>query len=291
MAANEAAVSVLRNASGRDMVDAQLAPGVEAVPPEPQETGAERDQGNAVGALLADLAPADEEHRGQCRHTGYGVDDDPSGEVEDTPLLEKPSAPDHMDGRKIDEKQPDRQEHHIRPEPDPVGEGARDQGRGDDREHHLIGDEHQERDIVGGREDRLGRHAAQEGHLEVPDDAPDVAGEAHGIADREPDDRGPAHGHEALDHDRQHVFPADQAAVKEGQARRHEHDQTGRHQHESRVARVEHLKHLLRRFAQALRKTFGIYGRDRSGRQSGKTEVVASKNLTPRPGDTAGPEA
>ena len=51
-AANEAAMSVLRNASDGDRVDLQLAAGVEAVPAEPQQPGAEGDERDAVRPLV-----------------------------------------------------------------------------------------------------------------------------------------------------------------------------------------------------------------------------------------------
>ena len=62
------------------------------------------------------------------------------------------------------------------------------------------------------------------------------------IAVQVPDHGGPAHRHKALDHDRQNVLTSDQAAIKERQTRRHEHDQAGAKKHESGVTGIE-MKH------------------------------------------------
>jgi hypothetical protein len=81
--------------------------------------------------------------------------------------------------------------------------------------------------------------------MEISQDAEEVGSAFHiaAKADREtkrpPKHRGPTHGNEALDHYGQHILASDQAAVEEGQARRHQHDEAGAEQHESRVSGVD----------------------------------------------------
>ena len=191
-----------------------------------------------MGTGIDHPAPADIEDRGQRRHAGGVVHDDPTGKIQHAPALQEPTAPDHMHEGEIDEEEPQRQEGHIGFEGHPVGESAGDERRGDDREHHLIGDMHEERDARRGR-GRCQGHAMQEGHVQIADDPADIAGEAERIADREPDHRGPAHGDEGLHHDGEHVLAADQPAVEEGQPGRHQHHQAAAQDHETGIAGIE----------------------------------------------------
>ena len=92
-----------------------------------------------------------EEHRGQGCHAGDRVDHRTPGEVEDSPSLQHAASPDHVHHGEIDEGQPDHQEDEIGAEADPVGKSAGDESRGDDGEHHLVGNEGVEGDA--GRED------------------------------------------------------------------------------------------------------------------------------------------
>ena len=94
-----------------------------------------------------------------------------SCEVQDAPRSEKAVAPDAMGDGKIHEKQPKGQEDHISRKLDPVGEGPRDQGRSDDGEHHLIDEEDEDRDAVGGGEQIARMHALQERVTEIADHA------------------------------------------------------------------------------------------------------------------------
>jgi len=138
----------------------------------------------------------------------------------------------------IDQEKPQREEHHIGLEGDPVGERAGDQRRRNDREHHLIGDMYQQRNARRRRRRRK-RNAVQERHVEIADDAAGTAGEAQRITHGEPDDGGPAHRHEGLHHDGQNVPPAHQAAVKERQSRSHQHHQAAAKQHKAGIAGID----------------------------------------------------
>jgi hypothetical protein len=143
-----------------------------------------------------------------------------------------------VDEREVDEQQPQDYEDQVGAEADAIAERTGDERRRDDREHHLIRDEHQHRDLsvpVG----RARCDAGQEGHVEVADDPAFASAEAEREAHGVPDDRRDAHRDEALDHDRQHVLAADETSVEESEARRHEHDEAGRNEHETGIAGVE----------------------------------------------------
>ena len=151
---------------------------------------------------------------------------------------EHPAAPEHVDKREVDEQLPRDEEDQIRLERDPVREGAGDQGRRDDREHHLVRDEDDQRDVRRA-EHRKRTNAAQERLVEVAVDSAVTTAEAERISDRPPQDRRDAHRGEALHHYRERVRPADKATVEKGKARGHQHHQARRDQHEARVRRVE----------------------------------------------------
>jgi len=54
-----------------------------------------------------------------------------------------------VDEREVDEQLPGDKEDQVRLERDPVRERTGDQRRRDDREHHLVSDEDDQRDVVG----------------------------------------------------------------------------------------------------------------------------------------------
>ena len=245
MAAKLAARSVFRKATAVTESTRNSLPGVEAVPAEPEQARAERHQRDRVRLLVLHPALADEQHRGQRRDPRDVVHDDAAGEVEHAPLRQPAAAPDHVDEREVDAEQPRRQEEHVGLERHAVREGAGDQRRRDDREHHLVGAEDDHRDRRIDRRRHVERDAAQERPVEIADDAAEVgavlerAAEAHREAADPPEHRRPPHRHEALDHDREHVLAADQPAIEERQAGRHQHDEAAAEQHEAGVARVE----------------------------------------------------
>ena len=238
MAANEAAISVLRNGGRRDVVDLELAAGVEAVPAEPEQAGAERDEGDVV-RRVDELALADVEHGRERGPAGAGVDDDPAGEVARAPVREHAAAPEHVHERVVDGELPDDEEDQIGLERNAVRERAGDQRGRDDREHHLIGDQHDERDPRR-RVQRVHADVAQEREVEVAVDAVSAAAEAERIANEPPEGRGDAHRGEALDHDRKRVRAADESAVEEREPGCHQHHEARGEQHEARVRSIEH---------------------------------------------------
>ena len=66
-----------------------------------------------------------------------------------------------------------------------------------------------------------------------------AAAEGEGIADGEPDDVDNRERDKALHHDGKDILAPDEAAVKEGEPRRHQHDEACRDQHEGGVSVVE----------------------------------------------------
>ena len=175
---------------------------------------------------IGGVALADVENGGESGDAGDVVDDDAAGKIENTPLLQKASAPNHVDEGEIDEGEPSGKEQHVGLEGDAVGEGAGYERGGDDGEHHLVGNENEGGNGVIGR-GRIEADAAQKSEVEVADDPVPVAAETERIAVEIPDHRGPAHGNETLNHDGEDVFAPDQAAVEKGQAGGHQHDQAG----------------------------------------------------------------
>src|SRR5260221_4495489 len=236
-------VSVEKRHRG-DGIDAELTACIESIPAKPQEARAESNERNAVGPTVEDSSLADVKDRGESGDAGDVVDDDAAGEVENTQLCQDPASPHHVNERKVDEQKPPGQECHVRLEGDAAGEGAGDQGGRDDCEHHLVGAEDDHRDRVV-RAGQVQRDVPEKDPVEIADDpeivgpALEVSAETHREPAEPPEDGRPAHGDETLDHDGQDVFPADEAAVEEGQARRHQHDQAAAEEHEPGISGVE----------------------------------------------------
>ena len=199
-------------------------------------------------ALVDHAAPAHIDHRRQRRHARDVVDDDAAGEILHAPRGEQTAAPHHVDEREVDEQQPGRQEYPVGLERHPVRKRAGDERGRDDREHHLVRAEDDERDRVVRRRGHRRGDAAEERPVEVSDDPAEVGpgleipAEAHRESAQPPQHRRPAHRHEALDHDREDVLASHEAAVEEREAWGHQHDQAGAQDHEPRVTGVE-VKH------------------------------------------------
>jgi len=225
-----------------DGVGSELVAGVETEPAEPEERGADGEEGEVMGGVFLVRGPsADIQDAGERGHAGAGMDDDAAAVVLDAPGGEETVAPDHVDEGEVDEEEPGDEEDEVGFEVDAVGEGAADEGRGDDRDHHLVDDEDEEGDGVVARHGRGGGDAYEEDVVKVADDCAVSAAEAEAVADGEPDDVGDGHGGEALHHDGDDVFSSDEAAVEEGEAWCHEHDEGAAEQHEGDVAGVKHL--------------------------------------------------
>ncbi|MDQ0853815.1 hypothetical protein QFZ79_001926 [Arthrobacter sp. V4I6] len=124
--------------------------GVEAEPAEPQDAGAQHDEGyvvRAVGGVLAEpLAVAQNQHQDQRGGAGTDLHHGPAGEVDHLPedradgsmLAHQATAPDHEGERAVDNRDPDGHEEGPRGELGAVGDGAADQCHGDDGEGRSV---------------------------------------------------------------------------------------------------------------------------------------------------------
>ncbi len=270
-----------------DVVDLELAASVEPVPTKPQQARAERDERDVV-RRVDELAPADVQHRRERGPAGAGVDDDAAGEVTSAPVREQTAAPEHMHERVVDSELPDDEEEQVCLERHPVRECACDERGCDDREHHLVGDQHDEWD-AGGLIERVNTDVAQERQMEVAVDPIRSAVEAERVADRPPEHGRDPHRREALDHDRQGVRAADEPAVEEREPGCHQHHQARGKKHESGVCSVEHCPSFRRRAARwTIREQPAATGSARtiSPRPS---SVTPTRGQLRRPGVQPGP--
>ena len=192
-AAAAAAVLVARNALAASAVGLERAAGVEAEPAEPQQRRAHDGHGQVVrlhrlvpvAAALAEHDRADE--RGDARGD---VHDGAAGEVERAELLQPAAvAPDPVGERVVDEGRPEHGEQQEGRELHALGEGAGDQRRRDDGEHHLEQHEHLMRDRLRVRVEGLDADAAQADPVEAADDAALVRAEGEAVAPQHPLDR------------------------------------------------------------------------------------------------------
>ena len=241
-------------------VGADGAAGIEAEPAEPEEAGAEDRHRHVMrlgGRLDQAGAATDVQGRDQCGDAAREVDDRAAGEVEHAEA-EEPAVgrPDPVGDRRVDEGRPGDGEQDERLEALALGEGAGDEGRGDDGEHHLEGHEGQVGDGGGVDVGRLAGHALEREPVEAADEAqPRIGAERQGVAPQDPGHADQAEDEEAV-HDRaEHVLAANEAAIEEGQAGRHEHDQRAAGQHPGGISGVDRWhRGLLRRMKVVLCK-------------------------------------
>ena len=85
-------------------------------------------------------------HERQGRGTGVDVHHRAAGEVERTHLGDPAAAPHPVGDGRVDDEEPDADEHGVGAELEPVGGRAGDQRRRDDGEGHLEGGEEDDRD-------------------------------------------------------------------------------------------------------------------------------------------------
>ena len=183
------------------------------------------------------------QHRDQAADARRDVHDRAPGEV-DCPQLEQEALrarsrrPHPVAQRAVDQQAPERDEDAVAAEPHALGEGARDERRGDDRELALEHREHQVRDAVAadGPVDAVEEHEAR-----VPADpaAQDVRPESQRKPHRDPQHADDRHRGEAVHHRAQDVLRPDEAAVEHRQAGHHEQHQRRGGEHPRRGARVD----------------------------------------------------
>src|SRR5450759_694093 len=164
---------------------------VKAEPAEPQQAGTYDGQPHVVWFKPLRLAPHPwAQHQGghESRDAGTDVNHGSARVVEGAEVAQPAALSPHPVGnRRIDEQRPQQAEQDEGLELLALGEGTRDEGRGDDREHHLEGH-------VGGRgngrriRNRVSADTAQADEVQAADDAPavDVLAEGQREAEQNP---------------------------------------------------------------------------------------------------------
>ncbi len=187
------------------------------------------------------LAGANHQHRGQGGGARGEVDHQPAGKIED-PAGREPAAgpPDPMTDRIVDHDGPEQGKDHEGGEAHPFGKGAGDQGRGDDGKHALIDHEYVLRDGGGIGGAGVRAHGVQAEPGQAPHHPLQIGAKGHGIPQQHPLDTDHRDHDQALHESAQHVFAPDHAPVKEGQARGHEQDKSGRGQDKGGIPVVDH---------------------------------------------------
>jgi hypothetical protein len=173
---------------GREAVGAQGRAAVEAEPAEPQQSGADYCQPNIVRLESLGLSPhprSQDQGRHQGRDAGTDMDDGSTGVVEGAEVSQPAAfAPDPVSNRRINDQGPQQAEQDEGLEAFSFGEGARNECRGDNREHHLESHVGTGRDRWGIR-DRVSADAAQAHEVQPTDDAPAVEVLAEGQREAE----------------------------------------------------------------------------------------------------------
>src|SRR5438128_4486827 len=205
------------------------APGVEAEPAEPQHGSAEdyvRDVIRpTVEAFDALASPDDEGGRDRGNPRG-GVDDQAAREVEDSEGLEETAeAPVPVRDRNVDERRPEDDVDQEGLEPEPLREGADDQGGRDRGELQLEREVQEFRYRVGVSEVRSHPDVVQSEVVQAPDERIEGRTEGERVPPQGPDQTDDREDGEALGDRRDEVLPSDEPAVEEAERGRHDHDE------------------------------------------------------------------
>ena len=217
----------------RAAIGGECTAGVEAEPAHPQHRGAGHDHAWTMRwpKFVRKAAPAaqtfDDDDRGDA---GRGMHHQPAGEIHHAHLSEPATAPNPVTHRRIDDDEPKTADEQHRREPHPLGIGADDQRRRDNRKGHLEHKEDAFRNIAGQRIDSDTRQK----HFAKPAN-PLVCGAAIGKSEavhaHHPEHRGEAGDCKAMHEHRQDVLRPHEAAIKQGQPRQcHEEDKRRRRQ-------------------------------------------------------------
>ena len=237
----------VQHGSRGDAVSGPFRTGVEAEPAHPQKRGTDhridevvrRHVLRAVTLTLAQNQGAD-----QASNTGIDVNHGAARKVEHASGREEAAAPDPVTDRRIDEDRPQGREDQQRRELHTLGEGTGNQGWGDDREGHLIGDPQHFRQPLGHCVGCVDPHIVQEEGIKAADIGLQgrrwVVAQGEAVGADHPHDRHQSGNGEGLGDRGNDVLLTHHAAVKQGKARNgHQQDESGGGQDPSRSAGVQ----------------------------------------------------
>ncbi len=251
------------NGVHRQPVRSECRAAVEAEPAEPQDAGADDGQADVMRLKAIGLAfdpRTQHEGRDQGRHTGTDVDDRSTGKVHDAHLGQPATlSPDPVADRRVDEEAPQQGEQDESLEALALCKGTDDEGRRDDREHHLEQGEGRGRNRA---RIRTGLHAdaLETDVVEVPDDPPavDVLPEGKGVAHQHPSHADQGQDEHALHEDAEHVLATHEPAVEQRQTRRHQHGERRGGQDPGGVSGIQDRGSFDSRSQRNVQKGFGL---------------------------------
>ena len=185
---------------------------------------------------------ADDHRRHKSGDSRADVNDKSPREIERTQIMNPSSdSPNPVRDRGVDERRPQDNEHEVRLKPKALRKCAGNKSGSDDSEHHLKNHEQ----LMGDRRRivriRFQPDAAQSSPLQTADNMSDIRPECETVTEKDPLDGNNAESDKALHHCPQDVFSPHHAPVKEGKARSHQHDKSGRNQHPRSIAGVNFL--------------------------------------------------
>ena len=144
-----------------------------------------------------------------------------------------------MGDREVDQDHPADEEADPAAEVEAAGSGAGHQRQGDDGEHELVHEEHEQRDRGAVLLVDVEEHVTEREELcRITDEAAAVLAEYEAEAAEDPQQAYNADRGKDLPHDGQGILLAHKAAVEKRQARRHEEHQNGAQEHVGHVAEV-----------------------------------------------------
>mmetsp|Transcript_20854 Transcript_20854/g.48194 ORF Transcript_20854/g.48194 Transcript_20854/m.48194 type:complete len:283 (-) Transcript_20854:220-1068(-) len=227
-------------------------PPIEPHPSEPDQRGPQRHKCPVVGHLqplsliLIDIPPGPHnKERSQGGAPGRNVHDDAASKVLYAPKTQKAvGAPDPVRQRTVNAHEPSRDKHKIGWEADALREGARDDGGGEDCNHHLVRSKGNARNptnrlLHGVACRRAWVQIVEKGIRGRRTDEPSPRfAKGQGEANSCPQYGDEPYAHETLHHDRKNRVPVHQSAVEECYSRRHEQHQHRTQHHERRIRPV-----------------------------------------------------
>ena len=202
-------------------------------------------------------AAAEDHGGGEGGHAGVDVHDVAAGEVQRPHRVHPAAAPDPVGHGSVDQGDPKHGEQHVGLELHALGEGARDEGGGDDGKHALKDHESLVGNVVRVRPGLGGADVVEAHEFKAADEAADIRAEGQRVAPEHPNDAHDAHAHEAVHHGGGGVLAARQAAVEQRQPRRHQQHERGADQHPRHIRLIHGRQPRLCRARPAVRRANG----------------------------------